>query len=198
MMVKLQSHGLWSMNQKDKQELQEISLCMFPTGSRIICNPPVLDTDEDWYILVSNLDEFEKAAFDLGFEETTKKDGYGFKSDFITFRRDEINLIVTEDLEFFQCGALATSACILKNTLDKKDRIYIFEWMRTHSYNIPYAVRNWESYYDRKKAAEIRRKNVSSGAYQQQLNQAMNIASNWNNNLAMWQPLGGTITGRLT
>lgn len=107
-----------------REELVDI-IDIFPTGSSYTCEPPVLDTDVDFVILVSNLQEFTPVAHDLGWV-TTRDNGNYPTSQFRSFRRDTINLIVTELPYYFQRYMVATKLAKQFNLLKKEDRCALF------------------------------------------------------------------------
>lgn len=85
-------------------------------GSRVTCDPPVVDTDRDFLCLVENANAFIKAA------ET--RDG---RSDFCSLSDGEINLIATESKEFYDKFMVATRLATRLNLLNKDDRIALFQ-----------------------------------------------------------------------
>ncbi len=105
-----------------------------PTGSAYTCNPPVLDTDIDFICKVESMPEFKAVAVDLGWEpyepdpDSDEEEEYdlGDEGDFISFRRDDINLIVTQHQSFYDEYVLATSLCKRFNLLEKQDRCDLF------------------------------------------------------------------------
>lgn len=117
-------------------ENNEAVLKVIPTGSRYICNPPVMDTDEDWAVLIDNylVDEFIRSAEDAGYYRTNREyAGSGIGGHLITFRHPDnpINLIVHLDDEQFDAFAEATLIAKEENLTDKADRIALFEKLRT-------------------------------------------------------------------
>jgi predicted nuclease of predicted toxin-antitoxin system len=92
-------------------------------GSRETCNPPPTDTDLDILVLTDTPDWLKvnliNCGFvsDLGYEKLDKR--------FESFRREEVNLIVTEDKDFFHRFCLAASLCKSLNVMDKQTRINI-------------------------------------------------------------------------
>lgn len=103
-----------------------------PTGSWVMCDPPVLNTDKDYIILVNDFDSYAaELQDDYGFECTTGE--YPIPADeactFSTFRRGDINLIVTENKGFFDSFCDATVLSTKLNLLDKKQRITLFQYV---------------------------------------------------------------------
>ena len=100
-------------------------------GSRETCNPPPLDTDEDWLLLV-NIEEYPAfhAAVVEQYEQTSQE-GYqaedGTISPFTCFRFEDKNLIVTTNKGFFDRFMQANRIAKNLNLLDKSDRIALFQ-----------------------------------------------------------------------
>ena len=100
------------------------------TGSRYTCDPAPMDTDEDWIVYVESFSKFQGWAINAGFEKTTPEDHEAYGSgevEFKTYRRGEMNLIVTEDRQFYDDWMLATCVCRELNLLEKADRIRVFQ-----------------------------------------------------------------------
>lgn len=108
-------------------KLRELGAQVNQTGSRYICDPPVLDTDDDW--LVYSKDRFGDVESLLAAENfsTQSQDYGGPRSRFTSWRKGDLNLIVTGDSEFAKKHRLATEICKHMNLLDKEDRIAIFQ-----------------------------------------------------------------------
>lgn len=108
-------------------------LARHPTGSRFICDPPVLDSDDDWVILVEDLEyaKYKAARLDWYSED----DGY-YRADsgseelgpFVSLRHSEgsSNYIFTDDAEFYDRYVAATLLAKKHNLLNKVDRIQLF------------------------------------------------------------------------
>lgn len=98
-----------------------------PVGSRVTCNPAPMDTDEDWLVLV--LDDPEQALIAAGFTQDgspefyTGNDAGGFRS----WRLGEINVVTTQDNEFYDRFMTATYLAKRFNLLNKGDRIALFQ-----------------------------------------------------------------------
>jgi hypothetical protein len=98
-----------------------------PVGSRVTCNPPPVDTDEDWLALcIGNTTELMRSH---GFKQDgspqfyTGNDNGGFRS----WRRGELNVVTTESNEFFWRFITATDLAKRFNLLAKADRIALFQ-----------------------------------------------------------------------
>lgn len=105
-----------------------------PTGSRYICNPAPMDTDEDWVVLIKSerQGDFNKHMTDNEFWRSHKN--YFSNSDFQSWRHrhdpsvdDVRNFIVTADPEWYQLFVEATEIAKEENLLKKEDRIKLFE-----------------------------------------------------------------------
>jgi len=101
-----------------------------PCGSRVTCNPPPTNTDRDFLIHIppSVAEGFSATLAGLGFDAESEvnydaPNGIGFKS----FRRGDLNLIVTTSDEFDSRHRAATHVCARLNLLDKQDRIAVFQ-----------------------------------------------------------------------
>lgn len=108
-------------------------LARHPTGSRFICDPPVLDTDDDWVILVEDLEYAKYKAARLDWHS----DGSGYYREgidheelgpFVSMRHSEgnSNYIFTDDAEFYDRYVAATLLAKKHNLLNKADRIQLF------------------------------------------------------------------------
>jgi hypothetical protein len=107
------------------EHLVKTLMPFFKTGSREICNPPPVDTDCDFVVLdITGGVNFEGNGFTLTTQD--RRAEYG-ESDFETYRRGEVNLIVVHDWTSFKKWRVATAACKQMNVRDKKKRIAIFQ-----------------------------------------------------------------------
>lgn len=122
-----------------KEELEALGFCVEPCGSRVTCNPPPTDTDQDY--LVSIVDEYsthgeiEKviseadellASLEFVLEGS---DHYQvmISSHFASYRKGDVNLIVSSNLEFSRRHRSATKLCTRLNLMDKEDRKALFQ-----------------------------------------------------------------------
>ena len=92
-------------------------------GSRVTCVPAPTDTDEDVLILTDCLGTFVRRCNRSGFKDTGSYTGAAFHS----LRQGEINLIITDEKEFYDKFMLATHVCKSLNVLDKQHRITVFQ-----------------------------------------------------------------------
>lgn len=94
-------------------------------GSSITCSPPVLENDIDYLVYTKNSRDFTITAYeDLDWELAGSMSD---QNDFYSLRRDKINLIVTQSLEFYSRFLLATEVAKRLNLLKKEDRITLFQ-----------------------------------------------------------------------
>lgn len=91
----------------------------YATGSRVICDPPPDDTDYDVVVL-------KVAPIDL--TGWTCESACGeYVPQFVSYRRGKVNLIVTDDAEFYDRFVAATRVAKRLNLLKKEDRIALFQ-----------------------------------------------------------------------
>ena len=103
-------------------------------GSRITCSPPPLDTDQDVLVLVhqSNHAVMERKILEAGFvkEGSLPADGdidAGKDNVFHSYRKGDMNYIVTTDEAFYQRFSTATELARKYNLMEKADRIQLFQ-----------------------------------------------------------------------
>lgn len=104
-------------------------------GSRITCNPPPVDTDQDVLVYVDgeNADYFvllmKQAGFNVELGEGYAEDALnGGESDrFQSYRQGDVNLIVTIDELFYQRFAYATEIAKRANLMLKDERVELFQ-----------------------------------------------------------------------
>lgn len=116
--------------------LQAISV--YPTGSKYICNPPVLNTDEDYLVLVTDFNAvYQKLmSWDSPWEDcmppgsdefaSAYEDEKAYGIPWNAFRLGEVNIMVTQDKDWYFASVAATELCKAWNVLDKDKRIRIF------------------------------------------------------------------------
>jgi hypothetical protein len=107
--------------------LGDASYLLAPVGSRVTCSPPPVGADEDWLCLCNpKASERLQAA---GFEQDgspefyTGNDNGGFRS----YRRGDLNVIITQDSDFFERFTTASELARRFNLLRKCDRIALFQ-----------------------------------------------------------------------
>lgn len=113
------------MERKDLLKLMvEISTAYMHTGSRYICNPPPMDTDED-YLLYGDLGLINIGLRHAGFKMTAEQ--YAGGSFFLTYRLGEYNILATDSEVLYERFAAATLLAKARNLLEKQDRIDLFQ-----------------------------------------------------------------------
>lgn len=95
------------------------------TGSNYTCNPPVLDTDIDYIVLVSDFGKAASFLLESGFVACTELEYYG--NMFYAFRKGQLNLIITWQGVFYERFCAATMLAKHRNLLDKDDRVDLFK-----------------------------------------------------------------------
>lgn len=106
--------------------LEECESC-YLVGSRVTCNPPVMDTDIDILCHVSDLNDFIDYADLQDFELGSYLVPDSRAMTFVSLKRDQFNLIVTTDLDFIDKFMLATRTASVLNLLRKDDRVCLFQ-----------------------------------------------------------------------
>jgi len=105
-------------------KFEDVVYASYPTGSRYICNPPPLDTDNDTVFLVNGYYDWKQMLLDEGWGDCGEE--YEKGEDFHAYRKGEENYIVTEDDDFYQSYVKATEGAKALNLLNKEDRIKLF------------------------------------------------------------------------
>jgi hypothetical protein len=112
-------------------------ISFYKTGSREICNPPPMDTDEDWCVKVNpevdlgnaqvpSVEQNLKGLIDQLFESGYKINGDYPDSDSISFKKDEINIILHKTDLSYNLWYVATQVAKKLNLINKEDRIMLF------------------------------------------------------------------------
>ena len=108
----------------------------YRSGSRVICNPPPLDTDDDYILLCGDQslrDILETCLLFEGFRPCTADGDYS-NEDFGAYRKGDLNLIVTHDKDYFDGFVKATKLAKKLNLLKKEDRISLFKAVARNEY----------------------------------------------------------------
>ena len=99
----------------------------FRTGSREICDPPVLTTDVDWVVLIED-DPIKIKVSALmmltGLAAKSVKEGY--EPDSANLYVGDVNVIVLSTKEQFAKWYIATAAAKQMNLLLRRDRVDVF------------------------------------------------------------------------
>lgn len=98
-----------------------------PVGSRETCSPPPLDTDIDYLCLVKR--SIYSNLKDLGFTQEGSPQFYtgNDRGAFSSWRKGDVNLIITPDIRFYDLFLTATYLAKKHNLLKKEDRIQLFQ-----------------------------------------------------------------------
>lgn len=105
-------------------------LDFLPTGSREICDPAPTDTDYDIVALIDGKNSGWNFIHQVGFTlNSINEEEYELGENFFfqCFRLGEINLIVTDDPDFFRRWKIATKIAKEQNITDKDERIELFD-----------------------------------------------------------------------
>lgn len=99
------------------------------TGSRAICDPPPFDTDEDWVCFAPDYEDSIAALEAQGFKSEGNPEFYtgNNRGNFRSLRRGVVNLILTDQQEFFDLFVSATELARRFNLQEKADRIALFQ-----------------------------------------------------------------------
>lgn len=100
-----------------------------PTGSRFICDPPPMDTDQDFVAFTTNAETTRKGLEGEGYVTEGLPNFYtgNDRGKFISYRKGDVNLIVTPEEEFFDLFRSATALAKRFNLTKKADRIALFQ-----------------------------------------------------------------------
>ena len=109
-----------------------LGLCLecHAVGSRVTCDPPVMDTDRDMLCLVKDRKEFLGAATREGFVMAGSVPADQLElnqSPFTSLKRGEDNLIVTDAAWFASRFMVATRLAKRFNLQAKADRVALFQ-----------------------------------------------------------------------
>lgn len=114
-------------------ELEMFGCRVEPCGSRVTCTPAPLDTDADFLVEMTATGEVDIARV----VNILSRNGFQWEgnahyqdaasNDFMSWRQDDINLIVTANDDFARRHRAATQVCKRLNLLNKHDRIALFQ-----------------------------------------------------------------------
>ena len=100
-----------------------------PTGSYIICSPPVENTDRDILIHVKDVHrvdtELSKQDWELCGKDYPRQEEFGF----VAYRKGIYNLIVTSNENYFYLFSQATDLAKKLNLKEKQQRIDLFHYI---------------------------------------------------------------------
>lgn len=143
-MVRTFANAMYALFEIDKDE-RSLSLLMLRqadnilaqelTGSRVICNPPPIDTDLDVVVLVKDLYEFvddsQKRGWDIGGSRGPNfEPGFFEDCDFCSITSGTLNLICTQRPEWYERFVAASVVATRLNLMHKCCRITLFSAFR--------------------------------------------------------------------
>ncbi len=96
-------------------------------GSRITCNPAPTGTDQDYLVELNHGFSIDALLQSEGFMAEGSDLYDGNPNTFTSYRRADVNLIVSDDPEFCRLHRAATYVCKRLNLMDKDDRISVFQ-----------------------------------------------------------------------
>lgn len=130
------------MSLKEVEPISVYVLKAMLCGSRVTCDPAPTDTDQDVIVLVEYIqasackimppEHFKAIKKYADMESLLVMDGWvcggsGDQDDeFESWTKDDLNLILTSDIEFYNRFVSATTVCAHLNVLDKEDRKKVF------------------------------------------------------------------------
>jgi hypothetical protein len=103
-----------------------------PVGSRVTCDPAPTNTDEDFLVSIApwkirdTANQLSEDGWKLDGSEASDDTGR-IKDKFLSYKKDDINLILTCDKTFFDRFMAATSCAKRFNLLEKADRVALFQ-----------------------------------------------------------------------
>lgn len=108
---------------------KDLWLGICQTGSSVICNPPVENTDIDFIICAMDMAKLHTFLESNNFKlSVSDEEEYDLESEgFSCYRKDNINLIVTEDYDWYKKWVFSTVVAMKLNLLKKEDRITLFK-----------------------------------------------------------------------
>jgi hypothetical protein len=98
-----------------------------PTGSNYICNPPVENTDIDFVVWAPKIKEADNTLRDSGFSYEGYTSNCDYPNMFWSYRKENINIILTILPDFFLKFVSATEKAKSLNLLFKEERIKLFQ-----------------------------------------------------------------------
>lgn len=105
--------------------LSSVCQAFAPTGSRVICDPAPTDTDEDYVCLAGT--ETYSALQAAGFVTAADFEQYAEMPDFVAYRLEHFNVIVTDNADFYSRFVAATDEAKQLNLTIKIERIALFQ-----------------------------------------------------------------------
>lgn len=112
-------------------------LAMHPTGSKFICDPPPLGSDNDTLVLVDHLEPAREDYTKNGWSETEGANGYegepGYGDLWVSFKKGFLvveNHILVSDKRLYLDWIGATLMAKEMNLQDKEERVHLHKYMK--------------------------------------------------------------------
>ena len=107
------------------------SAIITPCGSKVTCNPPPEGGDTDYLVLIEDNENVIRKAISILSEQKFFWEGsehyQSAMGNFMSWRKDDLNLIVTCNSTFAQKHKIASALCKKLNVMNKAHRIAIFQ-----------------------------------------------------------------------
>lgn len=109
--------------------LKDLAVSITPVGSRVTCNPPPTDTDQDWLVFIpaQNMFGLDKILINNDFILDSPSHYDPDRGSFKSWSDGENNIILTWDKSFHDKFITATNIAKEQNILKKADRIKLFQ-----------------------------------------------------------------------
>lgn len=112
--------------------LEAIRCTVNPCGSRVTCDPQPAYSDWDYLVHAPDMAAVSHVVTDVlpkaGFSWEGNAHYQNVAADgFMSWRKGDVNLIVTSNADFASRHRVATSLCKRLNLMDKQDRIALFQ-----------------------------------------------------------------------
>lgn len=95
------------------------------TGSNYVCDPPVTNTDKD--VVILSKPGYESALEAEGWSSSMSDIEYDTQGDFVSWKKGDLNYIVTTHPLFYKKFVYATMIAKLLNLKQKSERIKLFQ-----------------------------------------------------------------------
>lgn len=112
--------------------LEAFRCTVSPCGSRVTCDPQPAYSDWDYLVHAPDQRAVSAVVMDVlpkaGFNREGSEHYQNAAADsFMSWRKDDVNLIVTSNADFAAKHRVATALCKRLNLMDKQDRIALFQ-----------------------------------------------------------------------
>jgi hypothetical protein len=112
------------------EAIKSLFISVTPVGSRVTCNPPPSDTDQDYLVLVSpeKWGDLEEMLSDWDHDGSdVSSDVQDAALSFQYYSLGDMNIIATKCTEFHRRFLAASSVAKRLNLLNKADRVALFQ-----------------------------------------------------------------------